>query len=565
VLLVVASAAGRLPPAWAQDADAPEAVEPSPGAALAVEQGRVADKYARLEKLMIRMSEIEAATNPQRAALLRRAVRQSSERLTRQHLNTITQFLAPPAKLKRALDEQEQVLEDMNSLLQLLLSENRPDRLKDEKARIAEYIKEVDRLIRLQRSVQGRTEGGEDAKRLAQDQAKVSDRTGELAQKIRENEEGQTGEEKPSAAEKSPDETNRDNEKPAGSKPGSESPPSPGKPGRQEQPRDSSQQPSPQPPQGKPGESQQQKPAGQPQQGRPPQGGQSPSKPPTPEKPGEENPARQRLEAAQQRMRDAQKKLEEAQRNEAVEEQEEARRELEKAKAELEEILRQLRDEEVGRTLAMLEARFRRMLEMQLRVYESTQRLDKIPAEQRGREVDIQASQLSFEENKLVVEADKALLLLREEGSSVAFPETIEQMRDDMVQVADLLAASKTGVVTQGYEEDIIASLEEMIEALQQAQEDLEEKKEKNKQKPQRKVSPEDMPLVSQLAEIKMIRSLQMRVNTRTQRYARMLENVDDPIGQAEDEDLIMALERLAEKQQRIHRVTRDIVLGKNK
>ena len=41
------------------------------------------------------------------------------------------------------------------------------------------------------------------------------------------------------------------------------------------------------------------------------------------------------------------------------------------------------------------------------------------------------------------------------------------------------------------------------------------------------------MPLVDQLAELKMIRALQMRVNKRTVRYARLLEDIDDPAGQA--------------------------------
>src|SRR5690606_28661736 len=95
--------------------------------------------------------------------------------------------------------------------------------------------------------------------------------------------------------------------------------------------------------------------------------------------PQNENPARKRIQAAEQRMREAQKRLEEAKREESLEEQEKAREELAKAKAELEEILRQMREEEVGRMLSLLEGRFRKMLEMQLKVYESTKRLDRIP------------------------------------------------------------------------------------------------------------------------------------------------------------------------------------------
>jgi len=264
-------------------------------------------------------------------------------------------------------------------------------------------------------------------------------------------------------------------------------------------------------------------------------------------------------------MRNAQRKLEEAKRDDAVKEQEEARRELEKAKEELEEILRQLREEEVEHALAMLEGRFRRMLEAQLKIYESTKRLDKISADARGREVDIQSSKLGFDEAKLAVEADKALLILVEEGSSVAFPETVQQMRDEMRTVSDRLAAVNVGVITQSAEEEIIASLEDMIAALQQAQQDMEEKKQNQQQQPSTPVNPEDMPLVDQIAELKMIRGLQIRINTRTKRYARLLEDMDDPVGSATDAELRQVLLKLAERQDRIFRVTRDIEIGKNR
>ena len=61
------------------------------------------------------------------------------------------------------------------------------------------------------------------------------------------------------------------------------------------------------------------------------------------------------------------------------------------------------------------------------------------------------------------------------------------------------------------------------------------------------------------LAELKMIRALQMRVNTRTARYSKMVEGE-----QAENAELVDALQRLAERQQRIHRVTHDLQMGKN-
>ena len=256
-------------------------------------------------------------------------------------------------------------------------------------------------------------------------------------------------------------------------------------------------------------------------------------------------------------MEEAKKKLEEAKKKGAVEEQEEAIRELEQAKAELEEILRQLRMEEIMRMLAMLEARFRKMLDMQRDVYEKTVRLGAVPVDDRTYNHEIEASRLSGKETEIVVEADKALLLLREDGTAVAFPEALRQVREDMQQVVFRLAQVKVGEITQGIEEDIIAALEEMIEALQKAQEDMEAQQQQSQPS---QSQPQDPPLVDLLAEIKMIRALQMRVNTRTDRYSKLIEGE-----QAERLELIEALKKLAEREQRIHEVTRDLEMERNR
>ena len=61
-----------------------------------------------------------------------------------------------------------------------------------------------------------------------------------------------------------------------------------------------------------------------------------------------------------------------------------------------------------------------------------------------------------------------------------------------------------------------------MIEALKKAQKDNDEQEERRGNAPAGQ--PQDPPLVDVLAELKMIRALQMRVNTRTARYSKMIE-----------------------------------------
>ena len=169
----------------AQDAAPPlaHASDPQlgPGSAdeLALEQSRVADKYAKLEQLMLKMSELEGLTNPKRAQLLTRAVEQSKEKLTRAQLDTLVKLLNQK-QLKRAIDGQATVQTDLKALLELLMSEDRSDRLKSEQQRIKEYIKEVERLIRPRKIAAGQTEGSANEKKMAQEQARIAGQTGDL-------------------------------------------------------------------------------------------------------------------------------------------------------------------------------------------------------------------------------------------------------------------------------------------------------------------------------------------------------------------------------------------------
>jgi hypothetical protein len=113
-------------------------------------------------------------------------------------------------------------------------------------------------------------------------------------------------------------------------------------------------------------------------------------------------------------------------------------------------------------------------------------------------------------------------------------------------------------LITQGLEEDVIAALEETLAALQQALKDLREQ-EGQPQPGQGQGQPGEKPLVDQLAELRMIRSLQVRVNKRTQQYGAMIEGE-----QAEEADLLEALDGLALRQQKIFQATRELNTKEN-
>jgi hypothetical protein len=266
------------------------------------------------------------------------------------------------------------------------------------------------------------------------------------------------------------------------------------------------------------------------------------------------------LQQAIEKMRQAEKELEQSKRDGAIKQQQQAEENLRAAIDRLERILRQLREEEMQRELARLESRLRRMAQMQAKVLDDTKLLDAIPVSQRDRQVDVRAGNLAFEEKKIVMEADRAMLLLREEGSSVAFPEVVAQIRGDMQRVAERLTASKIDAVTIGLQDDILAALEEMIAALQKAQRDLEKQRQEEQQQQQQQPGQQsgEQPLVEQLAELRLIRTMETRIMSTTERYSRMLDD------RGEVDDVLPLIRDLAERQSNLYRITRDIVQKRN-
>ena len=257
-------------------------------------------------------------------------------------------------------------------------------------------------------------------------------------------------------------------------------------------------------------------------------------------------------------MEKAIQELKKKKRDNATGHEDEAIAKLEKAKEKLEEILRQLREEERELLLAALEARFQKMLAMQWLVYNGTVSLSKTPNEQwtdrhRGKSRD-----LALQEEDIVLDANKALTLLKEEGSSVAFPEAVEQIRDDMQTVARRLEREEVGELTQLIEKDIIEALEEIIEALQKEMEKSDDEPPPPDDQPP--MEPPDPALVDKLAELKMLRSLQKRINRRTKRLGRMIEG-----DQAQKPDIVSQLQNLAKRQARVQEVTYDLVTGRNR
>jgi hypothetical protein len=253
---------------------------------------------------------------------------------------------------------------------------------------------------------------------------------------------------------------------------------------------------------------------------------------------------------------------------EASEKEGDAIKELESAKKKIEELLKQLREEELERLLAQLQARCEKMLAMQIRVYNETKRIFEVVDGRPGKKSESEDQRASLaqsrEEAEIVKEASKAIELLEAEGSAVAFPEVFQQVREDMRIVQRRLEITDVGVVTQGIESDIIDTLREMVDALKKAREENKDKKKKDDKSGKSKDGgPQDQKLLDQIAELKMIRSMQLRINARTTTYGRLYVEKDGE--QARDPHIRGELRGLSQRQVRLTEVTSRIAKGDNK
>ena len=515
-------------------------------------QSRISGRYQRFAKTLTQLHGYMRKSDPARAELLLRVIGKSKEAQIDSQMASILQLLSEDSpQFANVVGRQEDLVKSLMTLLDVLQSEDEQKRLNDEIARLEELIGDLNKIVVNQKEVRVGTERGRPLDSLESKQKDVAEQTDKLAEKIdqQDREKKKQNEKDNSEQDGKPQDGKPQDGKPQDGKP-QDGKPQDGKP-QDGKPQDGKPQDG-KPQDGKPQDGKPQD--GKPQDGKPQDGKPQESKPQ--EQSPEETPGREEVENALDKMKKAIEDLKKKNRDNAARDQDQAIAELEKAKAKLEEILRQLREEEQKIMLAALEARFRKMLQMQVTIRKSSQQIAQIKTDKRLPRHRARAIQLARDEQDIVHEASKALILLREEGSSVAFPEAVQAIREDMQTTTKRLNEFQVDELTIAIEDDIIEALEEMVEALRKEMEKLEEGE---KQK-QQQGEPSDPALVDLIAELKLLRSLQIRINRRTTRYGKPLkgEQVVKP-------DVLELLDQLSERQARIQRATYDLSTGRNK
>jgi hypothetical protein len=559
-------------------------------------QASLSRRYKQFERTLLQMAEYLRKTEPERADLLIRAIGKSKEDRVSLQMDQIMDLLKND-QLGDAIGREEHLVSNLKGLLELLQSEDRRHQLEEEKKYLESVNQEVNKLSIREKELRRATEKGGQLGRLADRQSKIGNDTKSLLQKIDKQDATRNAANPKNGSDKS-DKSQADKNGKEGAEKENADKPS-GKKENESKQNGGKQKSDKKQPDGSPNskekgeKSQGEKPQGEQQsKGKPGQGKKQDSKKqengnkkPSGQQDSEQNgegsqesqpsdqqesdsqqqqaqkktPGREQIEQARRAMQQAEDELKRLQGSKSLEKQDEAIRKLAEAKERLEKILRQLREEEQEIMLTSLEARFAKMLLMEIQLHLDTVTLSKTAKNAWTPKHFGKARDLSVQQESIANEAMQALRLLKEEGSSVAFPKGVEQVWDDMLTIARRLGKNDVAELTQSIEKDVIESLEELVSALQSEIENR--KKPENQRRRQRRgeQGEPDHQLVEQLAELKMLRSLQLRINRRTKTIGRLIKGE-----QATSDDLTAELQSLARKQAEIQEATYILASGRN-
>lgn len=232
----------------------------------------------------------------------------------------------------------------------------------------------------------------------------------------------------------------------------------------------------------------------------------------------------------------------------AHQKQQKALKKLEEAQQKLEDTLEQMRKEQQEELLANLEARFRAMLEAQVQASKATRRLGEMGREKWRRSDQLELADVAHRQTGLGTEAEKALYILTEDGTTVIFPQILRQVRDDAKDAGTRLASADVGPGVRAMQASIEQALRELIDAVVQQQ-----KENENQGESQAGEGGSSSPLLPGSAELKLLRSCQVRVNTST-------ATLDEARTAGADAARIEAdLKKLSERQEQVSNMARSM------
>lgn len=474
------------------------------------EQMSISGRYARFEKMLTQMADIMARQDPERADLLRRALGRGREDLLREKIEDAVGLLSD-GDLGAASEKQQEIVASLQSLLSLMQSEDRRSSVERERERLNGVLKNVRQVMERQKAARISTQLSPAPSDAAPRQQQALDEAESLLEDIKSHDgdgkdqgEGKQGEGKQGGSEDSPD----------GTQPGADEQGQPNSENNGNSEAGENGEPSEQFGDSQSSEGQSSENSGQ--QGG---SGQQQNSPNTPQTPGKEQ-----LQKAQQQMQQALEAMQEQQRDQALKNEDQALQELREAEEKLEEQLRQLREEEKEMMLASLEARFQRLLIVQTQIHERTISLAEVPKDQWLDLAFARCREVAQEQTELARECAGTVALLQEDGTSSAILLAVEDIEADMNSAGEWLRDSDVSELTRSVQQDVIDALKQLVEVMQKEMQDMQQQQQQSQQ--QQGPNSQQSPLVELIAEIKVLRNLQLQVNQRTERVDRLLQTV---------------------------------------
>ena len=482
------------------------------------EQIAVSGRYARFERMLMQMADILGRQDPERADLLRKTLGKGREDQVREDLEKAIALLES-GELGAASEKQTELLQSFQSLMKLLQSEDRRSAVERERERLNGLLKDLRNVIGEQRSARAATQNEESPSNAAPGQQKALEGTGKLLDEMQQHDQKSEGEK--SEGEKSEGEKS-EGEKSEGEKSEGE-------------------------------KSEGEKSGGQKSGGQKSGGQKSGGQKSGGQKGQQQTPGRESLQEAEKRMQQALEALQQQQREQALKEEDAAIEELQEAAEKLEEQLKQLREEEKEMMLASLEARFQRMLIVETQIHEGTTALAAVPQKDWLELSYGRCRELAQQQTELARECAQTVLLLREDGTSSAILLAAEDIQADMNSVAEWMQQSNVSELTISVQRDILESLKQLVETMQREMQQMQERQQQENQQQQQ--GQQQSPLVDLIAEIRMLRNLQLQVNRRTKRVDDLLEGASD----SERATLLKQVSELAERQQKLFESAKDL------
>jgi hypothetical protein len=269
------------------------------------------------------------------------------------------------------------------------------------------------------------------------------------------------------------------------------------------------------------------------------------------------SPGADSVASASKSMGKAGSSLDKGQSGQANKEQNDALSDLAKAQKELEDAIAREREMAQAEALAKIEDMLGRILKTQQGISAGTRDVHGKRNASGGyeRPEELRVAELSGGEGRLAEDTLRVVALLKKEATTAVFPEVLAEVLADLKGAQKLLAEKKTGELTQAVQTGIEKSLEDMIDALR-----------KEARKP--KKGPESgggggggggggqkPPLVPPVAELKMLKTLQLQVNKRTAAVAAQV--ADGSLGKP---DADREHKTLGDRQQKVETMTKNLM-----